>query len=595
MTPLSIPGYAGPVPPLPGNPATVNDCAVELRRASAALDDLDTEGRANANAIVDGWRGAGATVYGQKVAATVKDAGAASHAIRRAAKAMWLYGDELERLASRREDLNEWHRKLNSGIDALASEARNATEEDADALHGWAGDLSASCDKYATQCNDFSAEIAQNNTTLTTALATMDTVTEARTSAAKGDIADAAMKLAGAPGGDATPQQVQNWWESLSEDQRFAVIAAYPERIGAGDGLPASVRDQANRLMLENDIAELDLAEGREELTTEQMRYRDNIRAAQRALKESEVHSDEDPTTVDPITNEPIPVSLLLYQPAAFDSDGAVAIAIGDPDTADNVSVSVPGINTDGGSIPKYAKDARHLYESARLSDPHSTSATIAWIGYNNPSDLDLGHTVTESAAIDGGERLSQYVSGLQAARQSSPSVMTVIGHSYGSTTSAHAASDNGLDVDNLVLVGSPGAGGGVDHASDLNVPQVWAGNSSRDLVAALADNGWVGNHTVFGAGLGNDVAEDDFGAQRFQAEDETRNSTFRNPDDHLKYYDRGTESIFNMGQIMVGDYNEVTMAEHTYDPWYSPPIDPEVDRTPTPTVDENVLRERRK
>lgn len=132
-----------------------------------------------------------------------------------------------------------------------------------------------------------------------------------------------------------------------------------------------------------------------------------------------------------------------------------------------------PGIKTDGASIPEYAENARNLYESARLSDPYSTSATIAWIGYNNHSDWDIGQTVSESAAIDGGERLSQYVSGLQAARESSPSVMTVIGHSYGSTTAAHAASDYGLEVGNLVLVGSPGAGGGVDSAAELNVPQV--------------------------------------------------------------------------------------------------------------------------
>ena len=135
------------------------------------------------------------------------------------------------------------------------------------------------------------------------------------------------------------------------------------------------------------------------------------------------------------------------------------------------------------------------------------------------------------------------------------------------------------------------------EAAAGLNVPQVWAGNSSRDVVAALADDGWVGSHTLFGAGLGNDVAENDFGANRFQAEDETRASWHRNFDDHVKYYNRGTESIFNMGQIMVGDYDEVISAEPVHDPWWGAPQDPEVDRTPTPTVPENGpygIRERR-
>ncbi|WP_062208535.1 alpha/beta hydrolase [Demequina oxidasica] len=583
MTHVSVPELVDSVPPLHGNSAAVNECAAELLRASSALDDLDTA--CAANNILDGWVGAGATAYGDRVKASAKDADAASLAIRRAAKAMWDYGDSMERLESTRETLVDWHTSLNSSIRSLAAEVRIATDDDASALQGWAQDLRLSRRNYVSSVNEFEASIDANNSTLRAALAAVDTVAEARKIAAKGDGADAAMKLPGAPGGGSSPQQVNDWWNSLTEDQQFAVIAAYPEVIGAADGLSAEVRDQANRLMLENDVAQLDLAEGRGKLTPEQRVHGDNIRAAQRALDESEGRSGDDATTIDPITGEPIPVSLMLYQPAAFGNDGAVAIAIGDPDTADNVSVSVPGIMTDGSSIPDYAADARNLYESARLSDPYSTSATIAWIGYNNPSDLDLGHTVTESAAIDGGERLSKYVSGIQSVRSSNPPLMTVIGHSYGSTTSAHAASDAGLDVDNLVLIGSPGAGGGVDQASDLHVPQVWAGNSSRDVVAALADNGWVGGHTLGGAGLGNDVAEDDFGATRFQAEDESRASWYRNIDDHVKYYDRGTEAIFNMGQIMVGDYDEVTQAEYVHDPWWGPPQDPEASRTPTPTL----------
>jgi len=592
MTYVSVPALVDPAPALRGNAATVNDCASELLRASSALDDLDTV--CADKAILDGWDGAGATAYAQKVAASAKDADAASLAIRRAAKAMWAYGDALEQLQSTHETLVDWHTTLNSNIRSLMTETRSASDDEATALADWAHDLRLSRSNYVTSCNEFTAAIDKNNADLKTALGSVDTLGEARKVAARGDGADAAMKRSGAPGGDATPAQVNDWWNSLTEDQQFGVIAAYPELIGAADGLPASVRDQANRLMLENDIAQLDLAESRGELTTEQYQYRDNIRAAQRALEESEVNSADDPTTLDPITGEPIPVSLLLYQPDAFGNDGAIAIAIGNPDTANNVSVSIPGINTDGTSIPDYASDARNLYESARLSDPYATSATIAWIGYNNPSDFDFGNTVTESAAIDGGERLSKFVSGVQEARAHDPRVMTVIGHSYGSTTASHAASDFGLDADNLVLVGSPGAGGGVDNASDLNVPQVWAGNSSRDPVAALADNGWFGNHTLLGAGLGNDVAEDTFGANRFQAEDETRNPDFRLVGDHVKYYNRGTESIFNMGQIVVGGYNEVISAEHTTDPWYAAPQDPEIDRTPTPTVPNTEIRGRR-
>ena len=39
---------------------------------------------------------------------------------------------------------------------------------------------------------------------------------------------------------------------------------------------------------------------------------------------------------------------LYLYDPTAFDGDGAVAVCAGDLATADNVAVVVPGFGTDG-------------------------------------------------------------------------------------------------------------------------------------------------------------------------------------------------------------------------------------------------------
>lgn len=110
--------------------------------------------------------------------------------------------------------------------------------------------------------------------------------------------------------------------------------------------------------------------------------------------------------------------------------------------------MSIPGIRTEGTSAEQYAEQARTLYESAQLSDPDSSTATIAWIGYDAPSGNDIGKAFTES--------------------------------------------------------------------------------------------------------------------------------------------------ISNIGQIVVGDYDEVNLADHVYDPWYSSPIDPEADRTPTPTVDADDIRGRR-
>jgi pimeloyl-ACP methyl ester carboxylesterase len=159
---------------------------------------------------------------------------------------------------------------------------------------------------------------------------------------------------------------------------------------------------------------------------------------------------------------------------------------------------------------------------------------------------------------------------------------MTVIGHSYGSTTTGHAATDHGLDVDDIVLVGSPGPGDDAKNAGDLGVGEdhVWVGTNSSDPVAMLGDMGWVNGGNV-DLGLGNDPAEDSFGANRFQAE-ATDRSGWVSMGDHSKYWDHNSESLSNISHIVTGDYDQVQEAEHKYDPWYAEPQDPEADRDPT-------------
>ncbi len=154
------------------------------------------------------------------------------------------------------------------------------------------------------------------------------------------------------------------------------------------------------------------------------------------------------------------------------------------------------------------------------------------WIGYDAPDNLpwDEGW---DAAGVrhrgawrrDGGERLADTLDGLRASRDGDPAHLTAIGHSYGSTTTGHAAHDHGIPVDDLVFVGSPGVGGDTNNAGDTGVDpdHVWAGANSRDPIANLGNHGWIHGETVFGAGLGDDPAEDDFGANRFQAESTTR------------------------------------------------------------------------
>src|SRR5690606_25717627 len=139
-----------------------------------------------------------------------------------------------------------------------------------------------------------------------------------------------------------------------------------------------------------------------------------------------------------------------------------------------------------------------------RYNGDGSSVATMFWLGYNTPAGdlLEWGEVPSEGRAADGGERLATAVDGLRASRADNPAHMTAIGHSYGSTTTSYAATTHDLAVDDVALIGSPGTGP-ADHASDFSVGagHVYDGRSSRDLVAALGEQGWLRKSQLFGIG----------------------------------------------------------------------------------------------
>ena len=193
----------------------------------------------------------------------------------------------------------------------------------------------------------------------------------------------------------------------------------------------------------------------------------------------------------------------------------------------------------------------------------------------------------TSRTPTAGGERLADTLDGIRASHDGDPQHLTAIGHSYGSTTTGHAAHDHGIPVDDVVFVGSPGVGGDTNNAGDTGVDpeHVWAGANSRDPIANLGNHGAIHLETLGGGGLGDDPAEDDFGANRFQAESTTRADDAIGLDafdEHSKYFEHDTESLFNISQIVNGNYDAVVEAGHIHDPWYDTPQDPEYDRDPT-------------
>lgn len=585
MTTIVLPPMPATLPALTVDPGGVRECAGQLLAASAQVDDLGTF--AAGDARLPAWTGDAGAAYHAEVAPLGERADAMSLALRSVGRRVEQHAGELEALRERRTDLDERRRHLAMQVVLLREQAATPPTDqvEVDRLAEDCERIGRAVRTWEEDASAWAGDVATEERAMVTAFeaaTTAEQVEEAWGAALDpADVALSTMPPSGAP-----PDRVNDWWESLTREQQLALLVAAPGAVGNRDGIPAADRHAANSVALDRDLADGALLEERGLLTDAERQVLENSRAADRAREAIAQRTD-------PVTGEPITPQLYLYDPGAFDGDGAVAISAGDLDTADNVAVVVPGFGTDGQSAPYQADRAATLYESTRYLDPGQSNATMFWIGYDAPDNLpwtgegwDGAGVVTEGAAEEGGERLADTVDGLRSTREDDPAHLTTVGHSYGSTTTGHAAEGHGLDTDDLVFVGSPGVGGDTDHVSDTGVDpdHVWAGANSRDPIAMLGNHGALHLETLGGGGLGDDPTEDDFGGQRFQAEDPSRGS-LPGFDQHSLYFEHGSESLHNISQVVNGNYDQVQLAEPKTDPWHSGVQDPERDREPTTTT----------
>ncbi len=592
MTTVRLPPPPSVMPPLVVEPAQVHDCALHLQAACTRLDDLGSY--AAGPARLGDWTGVASAAYHREVAAMGRGADAMSLALRRVARRVEDHGDVLTHLREQYDDLARVSVSLAGGIEMLRHDIAAATPDRIVAL---APILQARSDAVAAHIAAYEAErerwvhdLAREEREMIAAFERVLTLESVeRRFGGVADPADRALATLPAPG--ALPAHVRAWWRALGPAERAGLVVAAPGVIGNLDGLPALVRHRANRVRLERDLAGLRAKQDRGVLTSPERALLRNAEAAEGACDRVE-------GLVDPRTGRPVPVRLHLYDPTAFAGDGAVAISVGDLDTAADVSLLVPGLGSDGAAIGGVTDAAIALYEAARERDGSVEHASLAWIGYDAPDNVPLLQglrgdalgVVGEGLAVGGGRHLGDLVDGLRAGRKGEPADLTAIGHSYGSTTVGQAAYDQDLAVDDIAVVGSPGLGGDVEHAADLGVGagHVWAGANSRDAVAGMADNGFLGLNRLLGSGLGHDPAGADFGAIRFQAESIHRGLP-GNPGDHLAYFDHDTESLRNLAAIVTGHHDDVRRAAPVHDPWWGRPIDPEFFReatAPTTTGD---------
>lgn len=596
------------VPPAPqrpaGDPAGASAWADGLRLAASLCDERGEWIGGEAVAMVgrdDGWTGAAAAAYRSSTYRPQVAAQSAATALRTVATAVYAYADALATLRGQADDLTERRANLADRASDLRALARGADPEDlalAQSLARSAAGLRWEVDAYARAVSALTADTRAAEQALLDALARYPDLATAQSAlaATSGNdpaVASALVKAGGLPTG-LSPDEARDWWAGLTDAERDAMVVEHPEIIGSLDGLPADARDTANRLLLDRDIETLEAREEAVGLDVDERAALANARTVRDQLASFVGQRD-------PLTREPLVAQLYDYEPGAFGGDGRALVSLGDLTTADNVAFFVPGLTTTVGSLGTNLTAMNELYQESRYADANASTACMVWIGYDAPSDLDSLTVATEGRARAGGAMLADDVAGFLASRGADEPNLTVIGHSYGSTTVAHGATGTGMDADSIVLLGSPGAGNNVDHASDLGIgaENVYVGSANSDPVSWLGGHGWVNLETLPGdLGLGNDPAEDDFGAHRFQAEvaDETMwhvpttyppgaaaaDWVIRALDDHTSYFRENSESLYNVAAIVTGHEDQILTAEHRTDPWYGSVQDPEGDRDAT-------------
>jgi hydrolase family protein/alpha/beta hydrolase family protein len=394
-------------------------------------------------------------------------------------------------------------------------------------------------------------------------------------------------------------EDVDRWWRTLTPEQQRQLVAQHPPDVGNLDGIPADVRGQVNGAVMGDDLHRVEDVAQRHGLAPESLRNNvlndqgndvfanpgkyglspADITRYQNAVKTNQgVEHDKGP---DP--DHPRPVLLWAYDPLAFNGKGRAAIAIGNPDRSQNTAVIVPGTNSSvkGGWLYDGHNDAINLYDQSIKADPTHSTAVIAWMGYNAPvfdfqnpesavaDPSKLQEVGTPWMARTGGAFLAADVNSLAVTHDAGvPSHVTVIGHSYGSTTVADAFANSGMRANDAVLIGCPGTD--VAHSAadfHLNGGKLYVGAASTDAISWIGESGafapnaanvLIGSPLGDLAGLGTDPAHEGFGAVRFRAEVAGSQSVVPWFNDHSHYYDMGSEALHNMTEIATGHGNNL-------------------------------------
>lgn len=337
-------------------------------------------------------------------------------------------------------------------------------------------------------------------------------------------------------------RDVTTWWSGLSDSARDTVNTAAPQLIGNLDGIPASIRNDANQVWLAQSITAL-------KTTVESSPGR-----AVAAESTRQIHMLDEVTSALG-TNDSVPQRSLLS--LDVEGQGRAAVVLGDLATADYVTYLIPGMFfTVEGQINDWTDDAARIYDEQVSwlnligdNDPAEAGKTVAvvsWMGYETPNLTNIGSL--ELAEV-GRDAIADVVRGLLSERAENEPHITIIAHSYGSTATMMALSEYSFEIDALAVIGSPGSA--AQSVDDLNVRNgnVWVGEAAWDPVP---------NSAFFGS----DPGSPEFGAHHLGVEggvDLITNEVLSASVGHNGYFGAGSESVRNLALIGIGQSQLVT------------------------------------
>ncbi|QKS13401.1 hypothetical protein HUN58_01325 [Curtobacterium sp. Csp1] len=250
-----------------------------------------------------------------------------------------------------------------------------------------------------------------------------------------------------------TPAQVAERWRALgfTADDLRALPLTTQIRVAALDGIPAASRDVVSRAVLAAALRDpgrlyrvFGLAYTYGAVSLED--FTEQVQALAAGLRQADQLAADLDTPSDTVAQ--------LVGFGVANGAPVAAISVGNLDTATNLTVNVPGATTTLDSSGQKVRAASALLRAAARKSGTDSFAVVSGSGYRAPAFAEVP---AQQRAAAGGATLASFLDGIHDSRGTTPRSLSVLGHSYGSTTAAEALEQVRYPVDTFVTYGSVG------------------------------------------------------------------------------------------------------------------------------------------